>query len=117
MNRDEKYYDSHAQDVDLEKIASSGDNRELLRMLRSDSCWDSLHITDVYDPEVLDFVVRIRDDLGWLGYFVGKSTCLNSFTVDYCLKREKEQMHYLGGLAATDRLASFVLLLILGMII
>ncbi|KAK1733272.1 leucine-rich repeat protein [Skeletonema marinoi] len=89
MNRDEKYYDSHAQDVDLEKIASSDDNRELLRMLRSDYCWDSLHITDVT-------IQRNSDDLGWLGYFVGKSACLNSFTVDY-LPEERERTNALFG--------------------
>lgn len=39
MDRDEAYYEAHAQDVDLKTIASSDDeNMEILHMLSYDEC-------------------------------------------------------------------------------
>ena len=82
-----RFYDYYARELDvvqLEDITSSGHNVAVLQWLR-DGCqnlvwgtaWeDILFITDSYDPvedDVAQFIVREGDDLGWLGYFIGKS--------------------------------------------
>eukprot|EP00985_Skeletonema_marinoi_P032008 scaffold37999_cov214-Skeletonema_marinoi.AAC.3 len=83
---DVQFYDYYARekDVQLEDITSSGHNVAVLEWLR-DGCqnlvwgtaWeDILFITESYDSvedDVAQFIVREGDDLGWLGYFIGKS--------------------------------------------
>lgn len=103
MDRDEAYYEAHAQDVDFETIASSDDNRELLRMLRNDelSMDNSLNvadeITDEYVSRILHYVVGMRNDLGWLGYFIGKSTTLYHLIVSFSSSPQRERTEFFRG--------------------
>ena len=94
MDRDEAYYEAHAQEVDLNTITSSNDNRELLHMLRCNYSSQDISVTNVYDPETMNFVVREGDDFGWLGYFIGACTGLGRFTLEY-LPEERDRTNAL----------------------
>ncbi len=75
--RDVNYYDAHAQTVILKDITSDEYNAAILQKLRdNDPKFTSLGITlgDPCDED--DFLIARGDDLGWLGYFVGRSTTL-----------------------------------------
>ena len=79
-------YEARASDVDLERITSSTHNALILEKLRSnDDEFTTLGIAGVdhnwADEE--DFIVKEGDNLGWLGYFIGKSKQLGSLWVFY----------------------------------
>eukprot|EP00984_Skeletonema_dohrnii_P034227 scaffold33508_cov96-Skeletonema_dohrnii-CCMP3373.AAC.3 len=80
--RDFDYYEARAQDVKLEDITSCEGNAEILRRLR-DQSWDtSLNRLSIADSYVDDwFIVGEGDDLGWLGYFIGKSEYLGELFI------------------------------------
>eukprot|EP00984_Skeletonema_dohrnii_P013646 scaffold5664_cov94-Skeletonema_dohrnii-CCMP3373.AAC.2 len=60
-----------------EDITSSNHNADILERLRdNDPDFTHISIDDVLQDEG-DFVVREGDDLGWLGYFVGRSNELD----------------------------------------
>jgi hypothetical protein len=74
------YYDAHAQSVDLTEITSSDNNAEILEQLRDDeltSLWICQHANNWVDA----FFVQEGDDLGWLGYFIGRSTVLDALYI------------------------------------
>ena len=77
------YYKKHAQDVNLEDILSSQRNKNILQKLRDgDSEFTGLFILDEPMDDVEDeFMVEKKDDLGWLGYFIGESMILKSLLV------------------------------------
>ena len=80
--RDFNYYEARARDVKWEDITSCEDNAEILQRLRDqDTSFDAIRITDEAD-EVRDFIAEEGDDLGWLGYFVGKSKYLKDLDVN-----------------------------------
>jgi hypothetical protein len=76
-------YYAYERDVQLEDITSCENNAAVLNWLRSGSfvwgaAWeDILCITEMYDStegdKVAQFIVREGDDLGWLGYFIGRN--------------------------------------------
>ena len=75
---DYAYYEAHAQDVNLEDITSDEHNAYLLARLRDnnpyvDFPWFSIVTEREDDEEGYEFLIREGDDLGWLGYFVGRS--------------------------------------------
>jgi hypothetical protein len=75
-SRDYKYYKEHAQDVRLEDITSSEQNKNIIRRLRDgDSDLTALYILDDERNGDIsnEFIYQEADDLGWLGYFVGES--------------------------------------------
>eukprot|EP00573_Skeletonema_grethae_P011312 CAMPEP_0201706498 /NCGR_PEP_ID=MMETSP0578-20130828/49000_1 /ASSEMBLY_ACC=CAM_ASM_000663 /TAXON_ID=267565 /ORGANISM="Skeletonema grethea, Strain CCMP 1804" /LENGTH=305 /DNA_ID=CAMNT_0048194959 /DNA_START=346 /DNA_END=1259 /DNA_ORIENTATION=+ len=80
-------YDALVASVRLKDITSSAENRALLhRIMNNDPALTSLYIDDSYDEYDDDeefgiFVVRERDDLGWLGYFVGRNESLTELSV------------------------------------
>jgi hypothetical protein len=80
-------YDALAQDINLQDITSCEGNANILRMIRDgDPNWtNSLYITSEEDEDDLmnEFVVGEGDDLGWLGYFVGKDEVLEDLTIYY----------------------------------
>jgi Ran GTPase-activating protein (RanGAP) involved in mRNA processing and transport len=95
-SRDYNYYEANAADVILEDITSSEYNRQILQQLRDDdlslmSCRrignkivNRITIsTDgrlYFEERRRLFLIKEGDDLGWLGYFIGKSVklhCLN----------------------------------------
>jgi hypothetical protein len=91
------YYDERAQSVDPTEITSSDENAEILRRLRdndpelgdSDGLWIAQH--DDYDNSQFDyFVIQEGDDLGWLGYFIGRNTTLTTLII--ILPEDREQI-------------------------
>jgi len=82
--RDFDYYEARARDVKLEDITSCEGNAEILQRLR-DQSWDtSLNRLRITDDDIADddyFVVSEGDDLGWLGYFIGKSKYLEDLRI------------------------------------
>ena len=80
--QDYEYYEAHAEDVKLEDITSDEDNADVLaRLLDNKSYCIYLSIATEREDD-FDFVVREGDDLGWLGYFVGRSQRLESLFID-----------------------------------
>jgi len=75
--RDFNYYEARARDVKSKDITSCKGNASILQRLR-DQTWDtSLQVLTISEHYVYDnFVVGEGDDLGWLGYFIGKSKYL-----------------------------------------
>mmetsp|Transcript_12277 Transcript_12277/g.24613 ORF Transcript_12277/g.24613 Transcript_12277/m.24613 type:complete len:519 (+) Transcript_12277:92-1648(+) len=94
-NREERQrdYDQLARNVNLEDITSSQHNREVLRQLRDNDPELKSLIIESEEAEVgfeedswdlSAFVVKDgTDDIGWLGYFVGKSEVLQSLCIQY----------------------------------
>ena len=76
-----EYYESRVRDVKLEDITSNGDNARMLQQLRDNHPdFTSINLTNSASP-YYDFVVSDNDDLGWLGYFIGRNSQLKSFNV------------------------------------
>ena len=77
-------YEAHAGDVNLESITSSERNALILEKLRNNydaMKWMGIVGGDdevIYDITEDHFVVHEGDDLGWLGYFIGKSKWLET---------------------------------------
>ena len=89
------YYDGRAQTVDLTDITSSDNNAKILRRLRNND--PKLRVLDIrrfgngiYYRNY--FVVGVGDDLGWLGYFIGRNTMLTELCIhDMPEDRDREQ--------------------------
>jgi Ran GTPase-activating protein (RanGAP) involved in mRNA processing and transport len=91
---DNNYYEARARDVNLYSITSSEHNALILEKLRNNDVefkmmgivrGDGNHI-DGYDVDVgmyPCFHVEEGDDLGWLGYFIGKSKRLKAFLISH----------------------------------
>lgn len=81
LTRSYGYSDERAQDINFEDITSCERNANILRMLRDDdTIWESRHLY-ILDEDIEggcdEFVVAEGDDMGWLGYFIGKSDLLD----------------------------------------
>ena len=74
------YYDARANVVNLRDITSSEKNANHLRALRDELC-KKLSLSLDYDIREYDFVIREGDDLGWLGYFLGRSSRIEAITI------------------------------------
>eukprot|EP00984_Skeletonema_dohrnii_P026891 scaffold16282_cov77-Skeletonema_dohrnii-CCMP3373.AAC.4 len=93
--RDDNYYEANASDIRLEDITSSKMNAKTLGRLRdgeiSQLClgehegWDEFRLGE-------------GNDLGWLGYFIGKSEFLRELTIQYLPEDDEgrgQQIHAL----------------------
>ena len=83
IERSIEYYDSHVKDLKLEDITSDEYETEIFRKLRDDDpdlTKISLNAPN-YGIEDDDFGICDDDDLGWLGYFIGRSSQLNDLTI------------------------------------
>ena len=90
-NRD---YDALVQNINIGDITSSAQNADVLRRLRNtDPYWNQeLYILESeIDGDIDEFVVGAGDDLGWLGYFIGRSEVLKALHI-YVFPEEKEQL-------------------------
>eukprot|EP00985_Skeletonema_marinoi_P029609 scaffold28378_cov223-Skeletonema_marinoi.AAC.13 len=77
--RDFDYYEERARDVKFEDITSCNGNAEILQQLRDqDTSLNDIRITD---DDWGNFIVEEGDDLGWLGYFIGKSKYVNELFI------------------------------------
>mmetsp|Transcript_11767 Transcript_11767/g.18121 ORF Transcript_11767/g.18121 Transcript_11767/m.18121 type:complete len:121 (-) Transcript_11767:8-370(-) len=90
-HRDHSYYEANSADVNLEEITSSAKNAKNLQQLR-DGDPRLIHLCLSNGDFLSDFCIGEGDDLGWLGYFIGKSEYLQSLDIDY-LPDGEQQMH------------------------
>ena len=80
--RDDNYYEAHAKTINLKEITSNEQNARILLHLRdNDPNFDFLQILSYNSQFEYDFTVVEEDDLGWLGYFVGKSDTLQHLSI------------------------------------
>ena len=82
---DNNYYEERAGDVNLQSITSSEHNALILEKLRNND--DEFKMMGIIGGDHWfdghDFFVQEGDDVGWLGYFIGKSTRLESLFVHH----------------------------------
>ena len=85
-----KKYDALAGTMNIEDISSNEDNQEILRRLKeNDPTFTNLcicnqnQIEDEFEfcPNKFDFCPTNGEELGWLGYFLGKSTTLDKLYI------------------------------------
>eukprot|EP00984_Skeletonema_dohrnii_P018043 scaffold8338_cov72-Skeletonema_dohrnii-CCMP3373.AAC.7 len=96
-NRDYNYYQANAADINLEEITSSALNAYSLMRLRDDD--DNLyHLYLGVEGSIMQFAFREGDDLGWLGYFIGRSQCIQRLSI-YYLPDGEEGHALLGGIS------------------
>ena len=94
-------YDTLAQDINLEDITSCERNADILRMLRDGDPLSQLFIMNEEDengdsPD--GFYIDEGDDLGWLGYFIGRSEVLEDLHID-CYFPEGGEDGFYGGMS------------------
>ena len=96
------YSDERAQDINFEDITSCERNANILRMLRDgNSDWDKqLYIVNEENDEgnYDEFIVAEGDDLGWLGYFVGKCEVLDELIIWY-LPEGRDKIAFIEGVS------------------
>eukprot|EP00985_Skeletonema_marinoi_P000024 scaffold8_cov142-Skeletonema_marinoi.AAC.17 len=80
--RDSNYYQANAADVNLEEITSSAQNAKILQRLRDGDPTLS-HFSLGRHGEWGKHCVGEGDDMGWLGYFIGKSQYLRALYITY----------------------------------
>ena len=84
IERSIEYYDSHVKDLKLEDITSDEYETEIFRKLRdndSDFTSISLHASPYGCGHEDDLVISDDDDLGWLGYFIGRNNQMKDLTI------------------------------------
>ncbi len=86
--RNGNYYGANEETVNLADVTSSPENEILLQRLRDDDPGLTYLGIGEYNTGENVFVVREGDDLGWLGYFLGRSTTLSKLNIMY-LPQEK----------------------------
>ena len=108
---DMKRRDALAPDINLDDITSSKKNAEVLRRLRDNIIWEdnnTLYIEeeeqDYFDCDM--FTIRERDDLSWVGYFIGRNQSLYDLTMK--LPEEREQIGaFIEGISCNRSLSVF----------
>eukprot|EP00984_Skeletonema_dohrnii_P009304 scaffold3549_cov110-Skeletonema_dohrnii-CCMP3373.AAC.6 len=95
--QDYEYYEARAKDVKLDDITSSQQNADILERLRDDDPdFTYISITDeTYDGS--DLFLREGDNLGWLGYFFGRSKQVKELYI-YDLPDNLKMDEFFGGL-------------------
>jgi len=85
-HRDYSYYEANAADISLEDITSSEQNKQIFQQLRDgDLVLNSITLGregNFYFAGRCELLyVREGDDLGWLGYFIGRSVKLQGLDI------------------------------------
>ena len=76
--------------MNLDEITSSEYKKQDLQWLRDgDRSNSSIHRI-IYVGRSCDFIFGEGDDLGWLGYFIGRSKCLRELTIEGFSEDEDE---------------------------
>ena len=86
IERSIKYYDSRVKDLKLEDITSDEYDAEILHKLRdNDPDFRWIFLTDVdgggFSEDNDNFIMGVDDDLGWLGYLIGRNSQLKHLTI------------------------------------
>ncbi len=95
--RDADYYETHMQEVDLYDVTSSEENASILRWLRdgvsANEDWNrKLYLISAeIDGDPDEFIIDEDDDMGWLGYLIGKSKELEELHINY-LPEDRERV-------------------------
>ena len=96
--RDADYYETHVQEVDLYDVTSSEENASILRWLRdgvvgANEDWNrKLYLVSAeIDGDPDEFIIEDDDDMGWLGYLIGKSKELEELHINY-LPEDRERV-------------------------
>eukprot|EP00984_Skeletonema_dohrnii_P009923 scaffold3820_cov77-Skeletonema_dohrnii-CCMP3373.AAC.2 len=101
--RDYHYYEANAADVNMEEITSSAENANTLQHLRDGD--PTLNFFNLNlgrdDDEWGNFHVRQGDDMGWVGYFIGKSEYLLDLYIHY-LPDGEEALAFAEGIARSQ---------------
>ena len=84
-------YEAQADTINVDDIATNSNNRIVLKRIKrnADDDYNSLYIQDRHDDDgedCVDYVPEGAEDMGWLGYFIGKNDhlkelYLQSFTL------------------------------------
>lgn len=88
MNNTIQMYDAQADSIKVKDIAANVNNRTMLERMRRNNANDcnneTLYIIDSHDDdgeECIDYVPEGAYDMGWLGYFIGKSDHLGELNI------------------------------------
>ena len=83
-------YDAQADTINVDDIATNSNNRFILKRIKRNDADDNneLHIQNLHDDdddedwgEESDYSPEGADDMGWLGYFVGKNEHLDQLFI------------------------------------
>jgi len=85
--RDFNYYEANAADISLEKITSSEKNVKVLGRLRDGD--DNLTLFTLGSESWFQFSIGKGDDLGWLGYFIGRSVKIQHLDIWHFLEDDE----------------------------
>ena len=95
---DEEYnYDALANTINIEDITSNKTNRNILRLLKdNDPSFDMLRVCNTASGFLLSrsYIPEDGEDVGWLGYFIGRNTSLR--WIDFDSKLIHDANFYLG---------------------
>jgi len=81
-HRDYNYYEANAASINMGDITSSAMNANTLQRLRDGDVTLS-HLNLGREGLSIHFYIGQGDDLGWVGYFIGKSECLRYLGVNF----------------------------------
>ena len=85
IERSIEYYDSRVKDLKPEDITSDEYDAEILHKLRdNDPDFRWIFLTDVgggFSEDNDNFIMGVDDDLGWLGYLIGRNSQLKHLTI------------------------------------
>eukprot|EP00984_Skeletonema_dohrnii_P009718 scaffold3737_cov117-Skeletonema_dohrnii-CCMP3373.AAC.1 len=101
--RDYHYYEANKATINLDEIASCEGNAKILQQLRDgDEELSSITLSSKYsrwDPNPFVIKAGMEDELGWLGYFIGKSRCLQKLSIHYMPEKEQQTSALVLGIA------------------
>eukprot|EP00984_Skeletonema_dohrnii_P031636 scaffold24379_cov115-Skeletonema_dohrnii-CCMP3373.AAC.3 len=109
--RDDDYYEANASDIRFEDITSSKMNAKTLGRLRDGDDKRRNHLT-LGRERWNDFQLGEGDDLGWLGYFIGRSVNLHRLYIQYLPEDDggEQQMHaFSDGIARNQSIQKVVI--------
>eukprot|EP00984_Skeletonema_dohrnii_P010875 scaffold4275_cov89-Skeletonema_dohrnii-CCMP3373.AAC.4 len=97
--RDNHSYEANAATINLRQIASCNRNAQILQRLRDgDEKLNSIRLSSKYSDSWCPnpFVIKTEneDEVGWLGYFIGKSRCLQKLSI-HCMPKGEQQTYAL----------------------
>eukprot|EP00984_Skeletonema_dohrnii_P016359 scaffold7259_cov77-Skeletonema_dohrnii-CCMP3373.AAC.1 len=108
-NREYHYYEEQAASIKLEEITSSENNAMILRRLRDGD--DKLRHLSLGSQGWSKFHIGEGNDLGWLGYFIGKSVKLYSLDIwDFPVyEGVEQQIHaFMDGIARNQSIRKII---------
>ena len=94
---EEYNYDALANTINIEDITSNKTNRNILRLLKdNDPSFDMLRVCNTASGFLLSrsYIPEDGEDVGWLGYFIGRNTSLR--WIDFDSKLIHDANFYLG---------------------